>query len=64
MYKIGDTQKDIWSGFYSFTTQSSELTEFSFIGVTDSQSKNEEQFAYYTKHLIKLQMINQMRHLW
>jgi len=52
-YKIGDTQKDVWSQTYEFTTEPDDLTEFSFIGVTDPQSSNATDFAYYTQTLDK-----------
>lgn len=38
VYKIGDKHDDVWSEFYTFTTEPDDLTEFSFIGVTDPQS--------------------------
>lgn len=52
-YKIGDTNKNAWSKTYEFTTEPDNLTEFSFIGVTDPQSSNESEFAYYTQTLNK-----------
>lgn len=52
-YKIGDTQRDVWSKIYEFTTEPDDLTEFSFIGVTDPQSSNATDFAYYTQTLDK-----------
>ena len=40
VYKIGDKQDDLWSEEYSFTTESDNVTEFSFLGVTDPQSSS------------------------
>ncbi len=52
VYKIGDTQDDLWSNFYTFTTEPDNLTEFSFIGVTDPQSSFwGGGFEYYKKTL-------------
>lgn len=53
IYKIGDTQKDAWSKAYKFTTEPDNLTEFSFIGVTDPQSSTATDFEYYTQTLTK-----------
>ena len=48
VYKIGDMQDDVWSDFYTFTTEPDNLTEFSFIGVTDAQSNQwSGGFEYY-----------------
>ena len=52
-YKIGDTQKNVWSKVYEFTTEADNLTEFSFIGVTDPQSSTAADFVYYTQTLNK-----------
>ena len=40
VYKIGDRHDDEWSDFYSFKTEPENVTEFSFLGVTDAQSNS------------------------
>lgn len=47
VYKIGDTQDNIWSDFISFTTEPDNITDFSFIGVTDPQGSAAADFEYY-----------------
>lgn len=39
-YRIGDTQLDKWSKTYTFKTEAKNVTDFSFIGVTDPQSSS------------------------
>ena len=52
-YKIGDKEDKLWSEAYTFTTEPENLTEFSFIGVTDPQSSSWSGFEYYQKTLDK-----------
>ena len=40
VYRIGDQASDRWSETFKFTTEKENVTEFSFIGVTDPQSSS------------------------
>ena len=39
-YRIGVAKDDKWSKTYTFTTEAEDVTDFSFIGVTDPQSSS------------------------
>lgn len=45
-YRIGDSEKNIWSDVYTFTTEGASVEEFSAIAITDTQSQTVSQFAY------------------
>ena len=51
VYRIGDTEKNVWSGFYKFTTEPENTKRFSVIAVTDPQGRTPEEYEYYTKTL-------------
>ena len=40
VYRIGDQASDRWTETFKFTTEKENVTEFSFIGVTDPQSSS------------------------
>ena len=39
-YRVGDADADIWSAFATFTTRTEVVNDFTFVNVTDTQSKN------------------------
>lgn len=46
-YRIGDRGDNIWSSTYFFTTEAEDVTDFSFVAITDTQ--RDEDFKYLRK---------------
>lgn len=44
-YRIGDTEKNIWSEVYTFKTEEKSVDEFSVIAITDSHATNSKTAA-------------------
>lgn len=51
IYKIGDTVDDIWYGPFKFTTAASNITKFSFVGVSDPQGSAQTDYNYYKTNI-------------
>lgn len=55
-YRIGDKADNIWSSFYTFKTEKSNIDTFSFIGISDSQSDIYEDSYEITKTVVNKAM--------
>ncbi|MBQ3427521.1 MAG: metallophosphoesterase family protein [Clostridia bacterium] len=51
IYRIGDTEKNVWSGFYEFTTEPEKTDSFSVIAVSDPQGRTAAEYKNYTNTL-------------
>lgn len=51
LYRIGDKEKDEWSGYYEFTTEAENTDSFSVIAVTDPQGRVPGEYEYYKNTL-------------
>lgn len=50
-YRIGDTEKDVWSETYTFITETENTEKFSVVAIADTQGINANEFSYTKRTL-------------